>query len=264
MVKINIYNKKLHINLEIGSVIILKKTPIRINKNLDIVLENPNEQSIEILGVMSSSEVIKLRKFRFDQAAQFDSLLELCNPVVTRCLIKLSFVIKKIISVQAMKDDIHNPIPNYPSMSLIAKVIIDDGTFEGLVWLYNTKVKDLFKISHNIMESIRLQVQTSNNVSVYDSFSNKGLLTKDNFDSIFTTKLIGYCIPYSNVTKKSLIDSSYNALFKNLSSEDSMKNRASNLVFINGDVSAENFNITNEYYLQPRPLLKLINYEMIE
>lgn len=163
-----------------------------------------------------------------------------------------------------MKDD-HNSIPDFPNISLMAKILIDDGTFEAVVWLYNTKAKELFKISDNTLNLIRTQVLMSTNVMIYDKYSNKGFLTKDCFENIFVNKYVGYFTPYSNVIKKAVVDTNYTTLFKNLvMSEDNMKQKAATLVFINGDVSYENFNITNEYYLQPRPLLKMVNFDLVE
>lgn len=257
--------KKLNLDgLCIGKVIEINNIQLKINKNLDVVLENPSEYHIKVIGQLNSLEMTRIKRFRFDSSSSFDTILSLCKPLLNRSINKLCFVIKKIISIQAVKDD-HLSIINYPNISLLAKLIIDDGTFEALMWVYNMKVIELFKLSNTTLDSINNSVLTSHNVVLFDLFSNKGVLLKESFDFIYVTKLIGYCIPYSNVTKKTVLDTNYSHLFKNLSNnEDNMKNKAGSMVFINGDITAENFSISNEYYVQPRPMLKLINYELLD
>jgi hypothetical protein len=126
--------------------------------------------------------------------------------------------------------------------------------------LYHLKVKEIFKIEENILNQIKDQICNNYNVQLYDRFNNKGLLQKSVFENVFNLKFIGYCIPYANISKKMTNDTNYNTLFKNLQNkEQGLKEKAANLVFINGDVMIDSF--MNDNYLVPRPLLRLVHYE---
>lgn len=87
--KVHLYNKKLSLKINIGTVVHFRKIQLKISKSLELILENPMEYNTEILGNMSSSEVSKLRKFRFDSSSNFNTILELCKPVLVRNILKV-------------------------------------------------------------------------------------------------------------------------------------------------------------------------------
>lgn len=172
------------------------------------------------------------------------------------------------MTVNLIKDQT-NPLIDFPGLGIVAKVLIDDGTFEATLTLTGNNADQIFRNLTDIKELIGNYSESSfssntEKIPVYDRYENKGKIAKNNMDKLVLRKMIGYCIPYSNVSKKVSSDNNYSALFKNLKSGDeSLKEKSQTLVFINGDVIADMFLNMNEYYLAPRPLLKLIHFEYI-
>lgn len=162
-----------------------------------------------------------------------------------------------------MVRDYKNSIKTHPGIGFTAKILIDDGTFEAIVTLTHQTVKEMFSISESMIEENKESVlTTTDKLIIYDRFNNKSLLSKSTIDELMVTKFIGYCLPYSNVSKKVSNDNNYNALFKNLNNkEETMKEKCQSLIFINGDVVTDVF--MNDSYLTPRPLLKLVHFENI-
>ena len=87
IIKFYLYNKKVIQELSLGLVIAIKKVQIKVNKNLDFVVEGLQEQNIEILGKIN--DLVNIKKFRFDQSAKFDTLISLCNPILCRNIKKV-------------------------------------------------------------------------------------------------------------------------------------------------------------------------------
>lgn len=92
IIKVYIYNKKVSNDLTIGTVVVLKKLQIKVNKNLDLIIENPLDYNIEIIGKFEDSEIHKYKKFRYDSTS-FDTILGLCKNTINRSLQKVSYCI---------------------------------------------------------------------------------------------------------------------------------------------------------------------------
>lgn len=172
-------------------------------------------------------------------------------------------MIKKLYSITAQKEDVVD-LNNEYGFNLIAKVLVDDGTYEAYMTIYNKNVKDIFKLSHLTLMDLRDNVNSNRVVQIYDRFKCKDYIDKNLLEELTSIKLVGYCLALSNVSKKVSQDTNYNTLFKNLKSQDenNLKDMCQNFIFINGDVITESFQ--SENYLVPKPLLKLLNYESFE
>jgi hypothetical protein len=88
-IKILLYHKNMTIDLRNDMIIYIKNISWKINKNFDIILENPNEQNIKILGMLNPEESNKLKKFRFDRNKDIDCLIDLTQPVLVRSIQKV-------------------------------------------------------------------------------------------------------------------------------------------------------------------------------
>jgi hypothetical protein len=89
VLKINHYYRNIALDLKINMVVFFKNVPVKINKNFDIILENPLESNIKKLAILSEDEVNKLKKFRIDKNKEFDCIIDLCRPVVKRNICKV-------------------------------------------------------------------------------------------------------------------------------------------------------------------------------
>lgn len=269
--KIFIYNRKLNIDIVSGSIIFFRRIQLKINKNLDIVLENPYENDIEVLGILSNIELNKLKKFRIDSNIEFTNLLSLINPVIVRNIVKISFVVKRIINIQASKDDKFS-IEGYSNLNLMSKILIDDGTYEAILWVYGNKVIEMLKIPEAVLKNANLQIKSAQNIILYDRFSHKHLMSGYNFNDLYINRFIGYCIPFNNAFKKIKDDQDYSNILNNITNNNNnldnkdtkLKAKANNLIYINGEIVTDIFNISNESYLLARPLLKLVSLETLE
>jgi hypothetical protein len=88
-IKMLIYKANTKIDLKENMVIFVKSIPCKINKNFDIILENPHDGSIKILGMLSAEESNKLRKFRYDRNKEVDCLIDLTQPILVRGIQKV-------------------------------------------------------------------------------------------------------------------------------------------------------------------------------
>lgn len=91
-IKILHYNKNVYLDLKENMIIVIKNIALRINKNFDIVLENPNEHHIKIVGLLNNDEAIKLKRFRFDKNKEIDCIIDLTTPVVKRNIQKVRII----------------------------------------------------------------------------------------------------------------------------------------------------------------------------
>jgi hypothetical protein len=88
-------------------------------------------------------------------------------------------------------------------------------------------------------------------------------LSKDCFDNVFINQYIAYATPSSNVAKKHFFENNYNKFFENLGQHSNLKNKASAMAFINGDISLDK-NFDGNQILLPRPFLKANHIELVE
>jgi hypothetical protein len=88
-IKVVLYDKNCKHNLRENMIIFIKSAPVKIDKNFAIILENPLESSIRILGLLSPEESNKLNKFRFDKKKDMDCLIDLTQPILVRCIQKV-------------------------------------------------------------------------------------------------------------------------------------------------------------------------------
>jgi len=89
IIKIFCYNKSFLTEYKENMIIILNNINQKINKNFDIILEIAYEKSVKILGLLTSEESMKFRKFRFDKNKGYDCILQLVSNKLVRSIQKV-------------------------------------------------------------------------------------------------------------------------------------------------------------------------------
>lgn len=270
-------------------IILLKNVTVRVkihfktnqvNKNIDIVLENPTESTIEIKYYLSESDSSKIKMVRLNKNKPIDYIIELNKPFIRRSIQKVNLIIlnlqyviciKRIFKITAFYEEGARVIADFPNIKLLAKLLVEDGTNEAISYFYDQAVVNTFKIDKDNLEKIYNLSRISTSVVVFEKFTNINILTGNNIEDISNSLFYLWCIPFSNVVslinfnlkqaKKSIYDNPYDKYFENLTNNKNNKNKAFNLVFINGDVVIEK--IFDEDTLTSRPYLKAIHVELI-
>jgi len=146
IIKIHHYNKNMLMDLKENMVVLFKNIASKVNKNFDLYLENPIESNTKILGILNTAEANKMKKFRFDKNKDFDCIIDLVKPVIRRNIQKFLLNIKKIYKVMAINEKDLSGVIGFPDLRLIAKCLVDDGTFEAQVYFYDQTVVNLLRI----------------------------------------------------------------------------------------------------------------------
>jgi hypothetical protein len=170
--------------------------------------------------------------------------------------------IKKVYKINSFYEKGSQVFNAYPNLKLLAKILVDDGTNEAIAYLYDQAVVNLFKLEKKHLDNINDITKNTTTAIVYEKFTNVNILSKDCFENCLNHNYFIYCLPYSNVSKKKIYDNPYDKYFDNLTKHQNMKNKALNLVFINGDIVYEK--VCNEDVILPRPCLKTIYIEPVE
>jgi hypothetical protein len=135
-------------------IILIKSISLKVNKNFDIVLENPSENHIKLIGLLNNEEANKLKKFRVDKTKEISCIIDLVKPVLRRNILKYLITIKKIFKIMAIHEKNYGMINGFPDLKLIAKCLVDDGSFEAMLYCYDQTVVNLFRIDKLTLEVI--------------------------------------------------------------------------------------------------------------
>ena len=297
-----INNNKLLNNIEIGFCCLFKNYTKILTNNFNIILKNNNFSFNEILFYIDNKILherkiektfIKLNNIKFycsNHENNFENLINLSNiKCLNRTVQKYFIIFKNIISLEAYYIINYNKIKNYNNLKLIGKFLIDDGTYEAniiikdnnIIKLFNLNEDDLNKIYELLNEEknyIKLFSKEKNFLNTID-FNRIKYIYKNNFI------IYGYCYSrseyYNNDNKLGsyfndiLINTiAYKYENDNINENDIViiENKKNKLIkfkekirFINGELYIDKkvFNF-NEYYIQKRPCLYIIELINIE
>jgi hypothetical protein len=93
-----------------------------------------------------------LKKFRIDKNKEFSSLIDLINPILVRSIQKYCVIIKRIFKILAIYEKGHTGINGFPHLKLIAKCVVDDGSYEAQMYCLDQIVINLFRLDKQKLE----------------------------------------------------------------------------------------------------------------
>jgi len=249
-------------------ILLLKNVPIKINQNFEIIIENPLQNSVEVIGLLEKHLYILLKSFRIPLSINFSSLIDLLNPIIYRSIKKYLIIIKDITKITSRYDKEYpsNVIDKFPYLRFFAKCLIDDGSYEAEMNLYDLMAQKILRFNYSQLEKIQENSQTVNNYIIYQKpYGDENIIKKNFMDDIFPKQFICYCVPYSKIANKHFKENKYEKYLGNLGQKNhEIQNKFMNTAFINGDLFYEKDYYTNKNLLTPKPLLKCIYLEEIK
>lgn len=249
----------------VKQIISFDQIPIKINKNFEFILENPLKANVKLIGTVTDEEFNAYRKFRVRiKNMPFGSIISLLSPTIIRSVQKYLIVIKDISKITAR---IETDYPSgffqeCPSLKLFAKCVVDDGSFEAQLNLYDEDVARLLKLSNVELKHINAIAQECKNCVLYQKTSDSlGYISKEAVGVNIKKQFITYCIPYSKIASKHFNDNKYDKYFINLGQKNHRyKNQAMNTAYINGDIFYEK-GTKGSFELLAKPILKSLYIE---
>jgi hypothetical protein len=136
---------------EEGSILMINAITLKINKNLEFILENPLENNVKKLDQLTAEEIRSFKKFRIDRNLEYGSIIDLIKPVVKRNIQKYLVSIKIINKITARYEVNSNAINGFKDLRLFSKVIIDDGTYEAQMNIYDEAVTNMFRLDKDTL-----------------------------------------------------------------------------------------------------------------
>ena len=249
-------------------ILILKNVPIKINQNFEIIIENPLQNSVEVIGLLDKQLYILLKSFRVPLSINFSSIIDLLNPIIYRTIKKYLIIIKDITKITSRYDKEYpsNVIDKFPYLRFFVKCLIDDGSYEAEMNLYDLMAQKILKFNYSQLEKIQENSKTVNNYIIYQKpYGDENIMKKNFMEDIFPKQYICYCVPYSKIANKHFKENKYEKYLGNLGQKNhEIQNKFMNTAFINGDLFYEKDYYTNKNLLTPKPLLKCIYLEEIK
>ena len=297
-----INNNKLLYNIEIGFCCLFKNYTKILNNNFNIILKNNIFSYNEILfyidnKILQDRKIEKtyiklnnIRSFVSNHENNFENLINLSNiKCLNRTVQKYFIIFKNIISLEAFYIINYNKIKNYNNLKLKGKFLIDDGTYEANIIIKDKNIIKLFNLNDNDLNQIyELLNEEKNYIKLYSKERNfLNTIDFNRIKYIYKNNFIvyGYCYSrgeyYNNDNKLGsyfnniLINTiSYKYENNNINENDLViiENKKNKLIklkeklrFINGELYIDKkvFNF-NEYYIQKRPCLYIIELIIIE
>jgi hypothetical protein len=151
-IKVLHYNKNINLKLKENMIVSIRGISLKVNKNFDIYLENPDPSSITIYDRLTENEATKFKKFRCNKNMEYGCIIELTKPVLIRTIQKYVITVKKIFKIMAIHEKSSYVISGYPDLKLIAKCLVDDGSFEAQVYIHDHTVVNLFKLDKECLD----------------------------------------------------------------------------------------------------------------
>ena len=251
-----------------NQIIVLKNVPIKVNQNFEIIIENPLKNNVKIIGTLEKQQYSLLKVFRPPLSINFSSIIELLNPVIYRTIKKYLIIIKDITKITSRyeKEYPSNLIEKFPYLRLFIKCLIDDGSYEAEMNVYDLMVQKILKFDNFQLEKIQENSKVVSNYIIYQKPNGDENIIKKNFmNDIFPKQYICYCIPYSKIATKHFKENKYQKYLGNLGQKNhSLQNLFMNTAFINGDLFYEKDYYTNKNLLTPKPLLKCLFLEEVK
>ena len=249
------YPNSWNFNPSLHQVISIKNIFWKVNKNFEIIIENPSQNNVTIEGELNDSEFQLAKGFRFSSSKTFSSLISLVQPKLVRNIQKYLITVKDIIKIVGKYDT------NFV-FHLYAKCLIDDGSFEAHLNLYDDLCAKSFGYDDKAIKALKEMTEKANNGILYQKKDQTDHLNQ-NFEDIYNKQYIVYAFPFSKISNKhySVKETKY---FMNLGEKNHLiKNKAMNNAFINGDIYYEKDLANREVTLVPKPLLKAVYLEEI-
>ena len=244
---------------KIMQIISIKNIVWKMNRNFDFILENPLKKNIEIIGTLNEKQFQLAKELRFNSNKTCSSLISLVQSKIVRTIQKYVLTIKDISKITGRfeKEDGEEKV-----FRLFTKCIVDDGSFEAELNLYDDLCAKLFGYDEKAINTLKEMTEKSNNGILYQKKDQTDHLNQ-NFEKIYNKQYIVYAFPFSKISNKhySVKETKY---FMNLGEKNHLiKNKAMNNAFINGDIYYEKDLANREVTLVPKPLLKAVYLEEI-
>ena len=244
---------------KIMQIISIKNIVWKMNRNFDFIIENPLKKNIEIIGTLNEKQFQLAKELRFNSNKTCSSLISLVQSKIVRTIQKYVLTIKDISKITGRfeKEDGEEKV-----FRLFTKCIVDDGSFEAELNLYDDLCAKLFGYDEKAINTLKEMTEKSNNGILYQKKDQTDHLNQ-NFEKIYNKQYIVYAFPFSKISNKhySVKETKY---FMNLGEKNHLiKNKAMNNAFINGDIYYEKDLANREVTLVPKPLLKAVYLEEI-
>lgn len=244
---------------KIMQIISIKNIVWKMNRNFDFIIENPLKKNIEIVGALNEKQFQFAKELRFNSNKTYSSLISLVQSKIVRTIQKYVLTIKDISKITGRfeKEDGEEKV-----FRLFTKCIVDDGSFEAELNLYDDLCAKLFGYDDKAIKALKEMTEKANNGILYQKKDQTDHLNQ-NFEDIYNKQYIVYAFPFSKISNKhySVKETKY---FMNLGEKNHLiKNKAMNNAFINGDIYYEKDLANREVTLVPKPLLKAVYLEEI-
>ena len=244
---------------KIMQIISIKNIAWKMNRNFDFIIENPLKKNIEIVGALNEKQFQFAKELRFNSNQTYSSLISLVQSKIVRTIQKYVLTIKDISKITGRfeKEDGEEKV-----FRLFTKCIVDDGSFEAELNLYDDLCAKLFGYDDKAIKALKEMTEKANNGILYQKKDQTDHLNQ-NFEDIYNKQYIVYAFPFSKISNKhySVKETKY---FMNLGEKNHLiKNKAMNNAFINGDIYYEKDLANREVTLVPKPLLKAVYLEEI-
>ena len=251
------YPNSWNFNPSLHQVISIKNIFWKVNKNFEIIIENPSQNNVTIEGELNDSEFQLAKGFRFSSSKTFSSLISLVQPKLVRNIQKYLITVKDIIKIVGKYDT------NFV-FHLYAKCLIDDGSFEAHLNLYDDLCVKFFGLDEEEFKEIKENVKKVKNGIIYQKKSEDNLINV-NLEQFNTKQYIVYAVPYSNIANMHYCeDEQIQNYFMNLGDKNKVyKTRVKNTAFINGDLFYQKEFGNEDVTLVPMPLLRVLYFEEI-
>ena len=244
---------------KIMQIISIKNIVWKMNRNFDFIIENPLKKNIEIVGALNEKQFQFAKELRFNSNQTYSSLISLVQSKIVRTIQKYVLTIKDISKITGRfeKEDGEEKV-----FRLFTKCIVDDGSFEAELNLYDDLCAKSFGYDDKAIKALKEMTEKANNGILYQKKDQTDHLNQ-NFEDIYNKQYIVYAFPFSKISNKhySVKETKY---FMNLGEKNHLiKNKAMNNAFINGDIYYEKDLANREVTLVPKPLLKAVYLEEI-
>ena len=244
---------------KIMQIISIKNIVWKMNRNFDFIIENPLKKNIEIVGALNEKQFQFAKELRFNSNQTYSSLISLVQSKIVRTIQKYVLTIKDISKITGRFEKEYGEEKVF---RLFTKCIVDDGSFEAELNLYDDLCAKLFGYDDKAIKALKEMTEKANNGILYQKKDQTDHLNQ-NFEDIYNKQYIVYAFPFSKISNKhySVKETKY---FMNLGEKNHLiKNKAMNNAFINGDIYYEKDLANREVTLVPKPLLKAVYLEEI-
>ena len=80
--------------------------------------------------------------------------------------------------------------------------IIDDGSFEAELFIYDDLVKNIYNFDKTTFDNIRDSTKTSKNLIIYQKTNNENLFKANDFEEFYDKEYLIFAVPFSKIGNK--------------------------------------------------------------